>query len=300
MPLQLVVLVKQVPDTHNITASAMKPDGTVNRGALPAIFNPEDLNALEMALELKETYGGTVTVLTMGPPRAADVLREALYRGADRCILISDRSFAGADTLATSYTLSLGIKKLGAFDLVLCGRQAIDGDTAQIGPQVAEKIAVNQVTFVEKIHAVTDGKITLSRNLGRSAEKIRTRLPLLITVTATANLPRSYGAKRMAKYKKARTPLEIQRELQGEHSRDLEEAVAARCKELKTKGLLIDTWSAKYLHADPNSIGLPGSPTKVHKIANVIFASSKAKTVEPTEQGIQNLLAELIEERTFG
>jgi len=300
MPLQLVVLVKQVPDTHNITAAAMKPDGTVNRGALPAIFNPEDLNALEMALELKETYGGTVTVLTMGPPRAADVLREALYRGADRCILISDRAFAGADTLATSYTLSLGIKKLGSFDLVLCGRQAIDGDTAQIGPQVAEKIAVNQVTFVEAIHKIENGKITLSRNLGRSAEKIRTKLPLLITVTATANLPRSFGAKRMAKYKKARTTLEIRKELKSEHPEDLEQTVAARCKELKAKGLLIDTWSAEDLQADPDSIGLPGSPTKVHKVSNVIFASSQAKTIEPTEQGIQALLAELIEERTFG
>jgi electron transfer flavoprotein beta subunit len=146
-----IVLVKQVPDTKNITGEVMKGDGTMNRSALPAVFNPEDLNALEMALQVREQYGGRVTVLTMGPPQAAEVLREALYRGADQVILLSDRRFAGADTLATSYTLTCAIRKLGNYDLIFCGRQAIDGDTAQVGPQTAEKLGIPQITYAETV-----------------------------------------------------------------------------------------------------------------------------------------------------
>ncbi|MFQ6611604.1 MAG: electron transfer flavoprotein subunit beta/FixA family protein [Fidelibacterota bacterium] len=300
MELKLLVLAKQVPDTHNITAEAMKADGTVNRGALPAIFNPEDLNALEMALELNERFGGAVTVMTMGPPRAANILREALYYGAKHVILITDRAFAGADTLATSYTLALAIKKLGKFDLILCGRQAIDGDTAQIGPQVAEKIGFNQITFVDQIHDIKNGRITLSRNLGRSAEKIRTPLPLLITVPASANQPRSYGAKRIAKYKKARTRQELRKELLKTNPDSDEKTIDQEAQKLKQKSLLIETWSAADLEADPNLIGLAGSPTKVNKVSNVVFAASQAKNVEPNEKGIQDLMKELMEEHTFG
>lgn len=146
-----VVLIKQVPDTHNVTGEVMTADGTMNRNALPAIFNPEDLNALEMALSLKDQYGGRVSVVTMGPMQAVEVLRDALYRGADRVVLLSDRKFAGADTQATSYTLKCAIDKLGDFDLVFCGRQAIDGDTAQVGPQVAEKLGIPQITYAESI-----------------------------------------------------------------------------------------------------------------------------------------------------
>src|SRR5664279_1884897 len=145
-PIDIVVLAKQVPDTHNVTGDVMTKDGTMNRGALPAIFNPEDLNALEMALQIKERHGGTVTVITMGPPKAANILREALFRGADKVILLTDRKFAGADTLATSYALQCTIKKAGTFDLIFCGRQAIDGDTAQVGPQTAEKLGIPQIT----------------------------------------------------------------------------------------------------------------------------------------------------------
>ena len=131
--LSMVVLAKQVPDTQNLTGEAMKEDGTVNRAALPAIFNPEDLNALEMALALKDRYGGTVNVLSMGPPAAVEVLKEALYRGADNVYLLSDRKFAGSDTLATSFALKQAVAtKFPNFDIVLCGRQAIDGDTAQV------------------------------------------------------------------------------------------------------------------------------------------------------------------------
>ncbi len=149
--LRIVVLVKQVPDTANVTGEAMKEDGTINRSALPAVFNPEDLNALEEALKLKDRHDARVTVLTMGPPAAVQVLRESLYRGADEVILLTDKAFAGADTLATSYALSLAVQKLGGADLVLCGRQAIDGDTAQVGPQTAEKLGYPQITCVSRV-----------------------------------------------------------------------------------------------------------------------------------------------------
>ena len=138
--LKIVVLAKQVPDTRNVGKDAMKADGTVNRAALPAIFNPEDLNALEQALRIKDKIEGTtVHILTMGPGRAAEIIREAMYRGADGGYLLSDRAFAGSDTLATSYALACALRNLQT-DLLICGRQAIDGDTAQVGPQVAEKL----------------------------------------------------------------------------------------------------------------------------------------------------------------
>ena len=296
MSINLIVLVKQVPDTKNITAKAMKDDGTVNRAALPAIFNPEDLNALELALDIKDRYNGTVTVITMGPPRAANILRETLFRGADRCILVTDRAFAGADTLATSYTLAQAIKKIGDYDLILCGRQAIDGDTAQIGPQVAEKIGVNQITYVHKIHEIRNDRVVLSRNLGRINEKIETGLPLLITVPASANQPRSYGAKLMMRFKRARTRIEVEAE---KGKGDLA-AIAAECDSLANRGLLIETWSAADLDADPADIGLRGSPTKVKKVQSVVFAATDTRQIDPTEMGIKQLMAELIEERTFG
>jgi electron transfer flavoprotein beta subunit len=135
---KIIVLAKQVPDTRNVGKDAMKADGTVNRAALPAIFNPEDLNALEQALRIKDKFPGTtITLLTMGPGRAAEIIREGMYRGADGGFLITDRKFAGSDTLATSYAISMAVKKIGDYDLVIAGRQAIDGDTAQVGPQSA-------------------------------------------------------------------------------------------------------------------------------------------------------------------
>ena len=147
--LKIIVLAKQVPDTRNVGKDAMNANGTVNRAALPAIFNPEDLLALEQALRVKDNHpGSTVTLMTMGPVRAANILREALFRGADTGILITDKKFAGSDTLATSYVLSLALKKARPFDIIFCGRQAIDGDTAQVGPQVAEKLNIPQITYV--------------------------------------------------------------------------------------------------------------------------------------------------------
>ncbi|MGW8257916.1 MAG: electron transfer flavoprotein subunit beta/FixA family protein, partial [Thermoguttaceae bacterium] len=210
MPYDSVVCVKQVPDTANITAEAMKEDGTVNRGALPAIFNPEDLHALEVALEIKERFGGKVTVLSMGPPKASDVLRESLYRGADRVILLTDRRAAASDTLATSYILSQAVRATGKFDFVFCGRQAIDGDTAQVGPQCAEKLGIPQITYLEEVVDLRDNMVQIRRNIGHGWEIVETKLPVLVTVLETANQPRPPSTKRLMRLKKARTMAELQ------------------------------------------------------------------------------------------
>ena len=189
MSYTIIVFVKQVPDTQNITGQAMKPDGTVNRQALPAIFNPEDLNALELALQLKDRYQAKVTVATMGPPAAAEVLRNALFRGADDAVLLTDRAFAGADTLATSYALSKCASKIGKFDLILCGRQAIDGDTAQVGPQIAEKLHLPQVTYVTDIQK--DGNsLTVKRQLEDGYMELKVQTPCLLTCIKELNTPR--------------------------------------------------------------------------------------------------------------
>ncbi|MBO7294458.1 MAG: electron transfer flavoprotein subunit beta/FixA family protein, partial [Bacteroidaceae bacterium] len=182
MGLKIVVLAKQVPDTRNVGPDAMTAEGTINRAALPAIYNPEDLNALEQALRLKDKFPGTtVTIVTMGPPRAAEVIRESMYRGADGGYLLTDRAFAGADTLATSYALSTAIRHIGDVDLVIGGRQAIDGDTAQVGPQVAEKLGLNQITYVEEILALEDGLLTAKRHIDGGVETVQAPLPLVLT-----------------------------------------------------------------------------------------------------------------------
>ena len=248
MSYQMVVLVKQVPDTHNITGKAMKEDGTVNRQALPAIFNPEDLNALEEALKIKDQFGGKVTVITMGPPNAAQVLRESLYRGADEVILITDRIFAGADTLATSYVLSLAIKKLGKVDMVFCGRQAIDGDTAQVGPQTAEKLAVNQLTCVNKILEVKKDSVTVERSIEGGYEVVKSRFPVLITVTNEANTPRPFSAKKMLTYRRAVTAAELE---------TLDESYT-RSFEISGSHAIIQLWGHEQIGADPLSCGLNG------------------------------------------
>ncbi|MCD8287441.1 MAG: electron transfer flavoprotein subunit beta/FixA family protein, partial [Porphyromonadaceae bacterium] len=209
MSLKIVVLAKQVPDTRNVGKDAMKEDGTVNRAALPAIFNPEDLKALEQAIQLKERYPGSVVkVLTMGPPRAADIIREGLYRGADGGVLLTDRAFAGADTLATSYALACAVRKMGDFDIVIGGRQAIDGDTAQVGPQVAEKLGVPQITYAEEILSAEDGKVRVKRRLERGVETVESPYPVVITVNGSADDCRPRNAKAVQKYKYAKTPSE--------------------------------------------------------------------------------------------
>ena len=204
MSLNIIVLAKQVPDTRNVGKDAMKEDGTINRAALPAIFNPEDLNALEQALRLKETHpGSTITLLTMGLPRAAEIVREAIYRGADSGIVLTDRALGGADTLATSYSLAQAVKKIGDYDIILGGRQAIDGDTAQVGPQIAEKLGIPQVTYAEEILEVANGKITVRRRLENGVETVVAPMPCVVTVNGSAAECRPRNARRVMKFKNA-------------------------------------------------------------------------------------------------
>lgn len=299
-----VVMVKQVPDTKAVTAKAMKDDGTVNRAALPAIFNPEDLNALETALEIKDQYGGTVTVICMGPPAACEILRESLYRGADRVILISDRRAAASDTLATSYILSCAAKTLPHVDLVLCGRQAIDGDTAQVGPQLAEKMGLPQVTYLERLTEMTNRHVVIRRNVGNGWEVVRAKLPALVTVVDTANIPRPPAAKLMMKYKKARGPAEVTREIAGEKDPNsdpqLKARIDQRIKDLKARGLLIEQWNLDDIRADLQWCGRDGSPTKVHRIQAVVLKGAGHKQFAPTDDGVRELIHNLIEERTLG
>ena len=294
MPYHCVVLVKQVPDTANITGKAMKEDGTVNRAALPAIFNPEDLNALEMALQVKEAYGGQVTVLTMGPPRAADVLREALYRGADRVILLTDRRTAGSDTLATSYALSCAVQRIveeyGAFDLVLCGRQAIDGDTAQVGPQVAEKLGVPQITYAEEIEEMGDGHLVARRALPLGTETVKCTLPCLLTVVGSANCPRPPSVRRMMAFKLAATPLEYSDLLKQWPEFETEEALETYLGE---RGQKITDWSADDVGAELARVGLSGSPTKVLKVEFVTLAGDDTKEVDASQEGLAEMVREL-------
>ena len=294
----VLVFVKQVPDTQNISGDAMTPEGTVNRAALPAIFNPEDLNALELALELKDRYGARVVVATMGMPAAAEVLRQSLYRGADEAVLVTDRALAGADTLATSYTLSCCAKKLGRFDLILCGRQAIDGDTAQVGQQLAEKLKIPQLCYVEEVKSLEKGKVTVRRAIEGGYEILESPLPALLTVI-DANEPRPMNAKRLMKYKRARTVSEIAKSCGNSNYTDAE-AVAEAQKKLEKDGLLIREFSAADIDADPARIGFPGSPTKVKSVMSVVLTASEAKSVPATDEGIGLLIHELISDHTLG
>lgn len=298
MRLTSLVFVKQVPDTKNISGEAMKPDGTVNRGALPAIFNPEDLNALELALELKERFGGRVAVCTMGPPGAVNVLRHALYMGADEAILLTDRKFAAADTLATSYALSCAARRFGPFDLALCGRQAIDGDTAQVGPQLAEKLDLPQVTYVEQVLAVENGVARVRNVIDGGYEVAEVPLPALFTVLASANTPRPAGAKRLMRYKKAMTRSELLARHAG-RTYESAEALAAEEERLKARGLWIHEWSASDVGADEGRVGGAGSPTKVKKVESVVLTGRDFEEIPPTEEGIRGLVQELVADHVF-
>lgn len=289
MSLKIIVLAKQVPDTRNVGKDAMKADGTVNRAALPAIFNPEDLNALEQALQLKDRYpGSTVTLLTMGPGRAAEIVREGLYRGADNGVVLSDRAFAGSDTLATSYALATAVRKLGDFDLIIGGRQAIDGDTAQVGPQIAEKLGLPQVTYAEAVGEVKDGKVTIRRRIENGIETVTAPLPLLITVNGSAEECRPRNAKAIQKYKYAAAPSELKED---DNRKPLIEA---------RPYLQIGEWSADYVGADREQCGLPGSPTKVKKIENVVFSAKEAVHLSDADNEVEDLVKQLLANHTIG
>lgn len=290
MSLKIAVLAKQVPDTRNVGKDAMTEEGTVNRAALPAIFNPEDLNALEMALYIKDIVPQTeVYVLTMGPVRAAEIIRQSLYRGADGGFVISDRKVAGSDTLATSYTISQGVKKLGKVDLVFAGRQAIDGDTAQVGPQTAEKLNMPQITYAEEVICADEKKIRIKRRLERGVEEVECAYPCLITVGASAPDCRFPIAKQLMKYKNALTEAEA-----AEMKKD--------CSDMFSKKpyLKIGLWSAADIEAEDSRLGLSGSPTKVKKIDNVVLTAKESIEVEPTDEGLDNLVKELIASHIIG
>ena len=304
MPYDSVVCVKQVPDTANVSADAMKEDGTVNRGALPAIFNPEDLYALETALEIRDRHGGTVTVITMGPPKASDVLRECLYRGADRAILLTDRRAAASDTLATSYILSQAVRTVGSYDFVFCGRQAIDGDTAQVGPQCAEKLGIPQITYLERLVELSDKVVRIRRNVGHGWETVEARLPVLVTVLETTSEPRPPAARRVMRLKRARTAAELAGQVRGEMPDAPDdqrgEEVRRQADALKERGLLIEQWDLDDIGADLSRCGLAGSPTKVHRIQAIVLKKEGYSEIPPTEEGARKLIHELVVDRTLG
>lgn len=297
MSYQSIVLVKQVPDTRHVTGDVMTDKGTMNRGALPAIFNPEDLHALEMALQVRERYGGEVTVLTMGPPKAAEILRESLYRGADRVILLTDRKFAGADTQATSYTLKCAIDKIGKFDLIFCGRQAIDGDTAQVGPQVADKLGVPQITYAESVISLEGNEIIVNRALNLGSELVQCELPCLLTVVSSANTPRPASVRKRIKYKLATIPTEYSALLEKwpefETEAELENYLAER-------DIKIVVWTVADLEVNEAQLGLGGSPTQVYKVNFVVLESTESKEIEPNQEAIKAMVDELVKEYVVG
>lgn len=288
--LKIIVLAKQVPDTRNVGKDAMKADGTVNRAALPAIFNPEDLNALELALRIKDSNpGSTITLLTMGPVRAAEILREGLFRGADDGILLTDRAFAGSDTLATSYAISCAIRKMNQYDLIIAGRQAIDGDTAQVGPQVAEKLGIPQITYAEEVVSVKGNKIRIKRRLERGVETVDGKMPLVITVNNTAPDCRPRNAKLLMKYKHSSTISERQ-----EKSEDYITMINER------PYLNIKEWSVNDIEVVADELGLSGSPTKVKKIDNIVFQAKESRQLTDNDKHIDELMKELILNHTIG
>ena len=293
--MRIIVLAKQVPDTRNVGKDAMKEDGTINRGALPAIFNPEDLNALEQALRIKDKFPGTtITMLTMGPGRAAEIIREGMFRGADNGYLLTDRAFAGADTLATSYALSMAIRKIGDFDLIIGGRQAIDGDTAQVGPQVAEKLGLPQVTYAEEIMKIENSKITIRRGIAGGVETVEAPMPLLITVNGSAAECRPRNAKLVQKYKRA---------LGVQEKAEITKAGQPLPYEDDYKQypyLNIEEWSVADVDADVVQCGLSGSPTKVKTIQNIVFQAKESKVISSVDGEIDDLMKELIENHTIG
>ncbi|MHC1737358.1 MAG: electron transfer flavoprotein beta subunit/FixA family protein [Ignavibacteriaceae bacterium] len=294
--LNSIVMVKQVPDTANISGKVMRDDGTVNRSKLPAIFNYEDKIALEFALNVKEKFGGKVTAVTMGPQRASDILRECLYMGADEVYLISDRKFAGADTLATSYVLSEAIKQIGDYHFIFAGRQAIDGDTAQVGPQTAEKLGIPQITFSEEIIEITQDSITVKKKIDGGFEVLKSKLPVLITVLKDADLPRPYSAKRVMAYKNAKSLIDLEKLTEGNSLLYIDKLV----HEYKEKHLYINTLTMDDLKLNVDRCGLKGSPTKVHKVESVVLAGNSHNRVESTSAGLSSLIEQLTQDHIFG
>ena len=287
--MKIIVSIKQVPDTSGKVA--VNPDGTLNRASMQTITNPDDMNALEAALKIKDATGCKVTVVTMGPPPAAGMLREALAMGADEAYLVSAREFGGSDTYATSQILAAAINKIGVEkdDIVLCGRQAIDGDTAQVGPQVAEKLGLPQVTYAEDILDITAGKITIKRRLERGIEVVECPVPCVVTVNGSAAPCRPRNARYVMKYKYARATQEMQ---------DADEDYLNLLQERPY--LKITEWSVNDITCEAQELGLSGSPTKVKNIESVVFQAKEAKVLEPSDTAIDEMMKELIVNHTVG
>ena len=253
--MKIIVCIKQVPDTNEVKIDQDK--GTLIRKGVPSIINPEDKNGLEAAVRLKEEYGGEVIVLTMGPPQAKVALKEALAMGADEAILLSDRAFAGSDTWATAYTISQAIKEIGDYDLIFCGRQAIDGDTAQVGPQIAENLNLNQLTYVSKIELEAE-KVKARRELEQGYSKLETKLPVLVTVLETINKPRYASIKGIVE--------------------------AHSSKEIKV-------WTTDDFEVEMDKLGLDASPTQVYET----FVPKHEKKGEILEGSYKDIVDNLIE-----
>ena len=255
----------------------------------PAIFNPEDLNALELALRIKDAHPGTtIQVVTMGLPKAAEVIREGLFRGADGGVLVTDRALAGADTLATSYVLAQTIQKMGHVDLVIGGRQAIDGDTAQVGPQVAQKLGLNQVTYAEEILKIENGVATIRRHIDGGVETVEAPLPVVITVNGSAAPCRPCNAKLVMKYKRATCPME----------RKGDDAYASLYDERPY--LTLNQWSVADVDGDAEQCGLSGSPTKVKTVQNIVFQAKESQTLTADDADVEGLIKELLNEKIIG
>ena len=284
--LKIVVCIKQVPDTTEIKLDPVK--GTLIRDGVPSIMNPDDKGALEQALLFKDKFGAEVTCITMGPPQAKEIIREAFAMGVDKGYLVTDRRFGGADTLATSYTLSQALRTL-EYDIILAGRQAIDGDTAQVGPQVAEKLGLTQITYAEEILEVGKDKITVKRHIDGGVETVEGPLPIVITVNGSAAPCRPRNAKLVQKYKHAKTVTEKQ---QGNLDyTDLYD---------KRDYLNLVEWSVADVNGDLAQCGLSGSPTKVKAIQNIVFQAKESKTISGSDRDVEDLIVELLANHTIG
>ena len=289
--MNIVVCIKQVPDTKG--GVKFNPDGTLDRAAMLAIMNPDDKAGLEAALRIKDETGAKVTVLTMGLPKADAVLREAMAMGADDAILVTDRVLGGADTWATSTTIAGALRNLD-YDLIITGRQAIDGDTAQVGPQVAEKLGLPQVTYVEEIQEVKDGRIRVKRHIDGGVETVEGPLPIVLTVNGSAAPCRPRNAKLVQKYKRALGGQE-----KAAITKDGAELPYASLYESRPY-LNITEWSVADVNGDTKQCGLSGSPTKVKKIENIIFQAKESKTLTGSDADVENLIVELLANHTIG
>mgnify|MGYP002669796197 CR=1 FL=1 len=288
--MKVIVTVKQVPDTSGKVA--VNPDGTLDRASMQTIINPDDMNAVEAALALKDELGCKVVAFTMGPPPAEGMLRELMAMGVDEGVLITAREFGGSDTYATSQIIAAGIDTYGVEedDIILAGRQAIDGDTAQVGPQVAEKLGLPQVTYAEEILEVREGALVIKRRLEHGTEVVECPIPAVVTVNASAAECRPRNAKRVMTCKFALAKSEIAA------APDSPAAKRAAAKEY----LRIVEWAAADVDPDPAQLGLQGSPTKVKRIENVVFAAKEAKKLTAADNDINELMVELIASHTLG